>query len=59
MSAFKFTGIIPVAIDASWEEGWLAPSICLTLNVEWRDIERGQATLPNLLSGRLSYFVEA
>ena len=35
-------------INASWE-GWLAPAQCVLLStLNGRDIERGQATLPNL-----------
>jgi len=40
-------------------EGWLAPAQCALLSTSnLRDIERGQATLPNLKSTYLSYFNE-
>ena len=42
------------------KEGVACPrSIRLTLNVEWKDIELGQATLPYCVYASLSYFDEA
>jgi hypothetical protein len=57
-SALKFTEKTQVELNAG-KEGWLAPAQSALLStLNGRDIERGQATLPDCIYLSLNYFSE-